>query len=551
MAASERPHSSVGPYRLGDVVGQGAAGVVFRAEDPSSGAPVAIKCLRTEHLSATRRRRIGREVRAVARLQHPNVVPILGAEHEGARPYIVMAWVPGPTLADRLRGGALPLPELAALAVGLGRALHAAHSAGVIHRDIKPGNVILREDASGPEAVVVCDFGLAKMLDEASTADPTTHEGAILGTPAYMAPEQGRCDTVDARADLYAAGVVLFEAASGRRPFVADSTIAMLMKHAAEPPPPLGELAPQLPAELVRLVHAYLQKEPEERPSSALPLIEQFSPYLEGGAPSAGPVLLAQPAPPRRRAWVMGGLAASLGLGAAAWSLMALRPEPAPIIEVVPSPRETPTPTPVAVIPEPAEQERNLDGKPSPPDTVETKRRAGAERSKPRRRLAARKPRTAPKPAPLPEPEPSTSDRPVEATPVIAVPREPSEADALETVVPEPPGKNAVEAEPAKTAPKPPPAPHQLARLEVRNGSRGRISALLGTALPEFRSCAAPEDGTIRVRARIGFSGRPSDLQITGTRARACFEAALRKVRFPRPDTGTTDLDWTLEREEP
>ena len=221
------PGSRVGSYEVLSVLGTGGMGEVYRARDPKLGRDVALKVLRELFAGdADRLARFEREAQVLASLNHSNIAQIYGVEDSGNVRALVMELVEGPTLADRIAAGPLPLDEAMAIAKQIVYALESAHQVGIIHRDLKPANIKVRPDGT----VKVLDFGLAKALEPTGGArasmsmSPTlsihaTHAGMILGTAAYMAPEQARGKSVDARADIWAFGVVLFEMLSGRRPF--------------------------------------------------------------------------------------------------------------------------------------------------------------------------------------------------------------------------------------------------------------------------------------------------------------------------------------------
>src|SRR5437870_3482497 len=248
----------LGPYEIVAPLGAGAMGEVYCAHDPRMGRDVAIK-ISTERFSD----RFEREVRAVAALNHANICQV----YDVGPNYLVLELVDGPTLADRIREGALPLDEALAIARQIGEALEAAHERGIIHRDLKPANIKLKPDGT----VKVLDFGLAKIAEQAAAAgspeeSPTvtigaTRAGQILGTAAYMSPEQARGKTVDKRADIWAFGVVLYEMLTGRRLFrgetVPDILVAVLNRE-----PDWASLPAGSP---VRLLRRCLEKDPKKR----------------------------------------------------------------------------------------------------------------------------------------------------------------------------------------------------------------------------------------------------------------------------------------------
>jgi tetratricopeptide (TPR) repeat protein len=260
----------VGRYRVIELLGEGGMGRVLLAEDEALRRKVALKMLKRDDESS--QRRFVREAQAAARVSHPNVCPIFEVGEEGGRPFLAMELLPGETLSARLRRGPLPPPEALDLAEDLLSALGALHDAGVVHRDVKPSNLFLT-----PHGGKLVDFGLARDLpgDVArsivSTADLTS-PGLIIGTPGYMAPEQILGQAVDARADLFAAGIVLYEALTGRRPFPGDTAVAALSGTLYEDPPPLVG-SPALAA-LDAPIRRALAKKPAERYASAREMAE-------------------------------------------------------------------------------------------------------------------------------------------------------------------------------------------------------------------------------------------------------------------------------------
>jgi serine/threonine-protein kinase len=249
-------------YELGPVLGQGGMAKVHQGLDRQLGRQVAIKVLASpfDH-DREFVERFQREARAAAGLSHPNIVAVFDSGSDEGTHYIVTELVEGETLADRLRrDGPMPQAEAVAVAVDIARALAAAHERGLIHRDIKPGNVMLLPDAR----VKVVDFGIAR----AAGSDTLTHTGVVLGSTAYLSPEQASGQPVDERADLYALGCVLYEMLTGRVPFSADTPIATMYRHVNEDPPPPSTFAP-IPSELEDIVMRALEKDPKRRFASA------------------------------------------------------------------------------------------------------------------------------------------------------------------------------------------------------------------------------------------------------------------------------------------
>jgi hypothetical protein len=254
----------LGPYRVLGVIGQGGMGIVLLAADPILRRPVAIKLMLPElaaHLRA--RERFLREARSAAAVQHESVVVIHAVESGGDLPYLVMEYVSGHSLQHRLHGeGPLPAEKVAQIGAQIAEGLASAHARGVVHRDVKPANILI-DDRTGHAKLT--DFGLARAGD-----DPTlTQIGFVAGTPDYIAPEQARGRTVDHRADLYSLGATLFAAATGQPPPAALDTLGLHRRSGTEPPPSLRALAPQTPGGLAQLIERMLANDPADRPQSA------------------------------------------------------------------------------------------------------------------------------------------------------------------------------------------------------------------------------------------------------------------------------------------
>jgi serine/threonine protein kinase len=219
----------------------------------------------------------------VARLRHANVVQIHEVgEHDGC-PFLALEYLDGGSLADKLQGTPLPAREAARLVETLAQAVHAAHEKGVVHRDLKPANVLLTADGT-PK---VTDFGLAKRLDGVSLH---TQSGAVLGTPAYMAPEQAEGKTVGPAADVHALGAILYELLTGRPPFVAENALDTLLRVRLEEPVPPSVLQPKTPRDLATICLKCLRKVPVQRYASALDLADDLARFLKGEPIRARPV---------------------------------------------------------------------------------------------------------------------------------------------------------------------------------------------------------------------------------------------------------------------
>ena len=267
----------LGGFRILKVLGHGGMGVVFQGEDPKLGRKVAIKAM-LPHLadSKTSQQRFLREARTAAALEHDHIVAILQVAEDRGAPFIVMPFLKGEPLDARLqREPILPLAEVLRIGREMALGLGAAHAAGLVHRDIKPANVWLEGDKG---RVKILDFGLAR----ASVGDSgLTQQGAIIGTPAYMAPEQASGEAVDGRCDLFSLGCVLYRMCTGQAAFKGKDTVSTLMAVAMENPPPPASLNFELPTELSDLVMQLLAKKPEERTQTAQAVVDSLR-QIEG-----------------------------------------------------------------------------------------------------------------------------------------------------------------------------------------------------------------------------------------------------------------------------
>jgi hypothetical protein len=254
-----------GRYQLGALLGRGGMADVFEAVDTRLGRPVAVKILRPEMAARPDvRRRFEDEARAAASLSHPNVVAVFDTGDDGGTPWIVMERLSGETLAHRMAaaGGPLDTDWTLRMAGDVLLALRAAHGAGIVHRDVKPGNILFSDEGCAK----VADFGIAKSVE--GVGDATT-AGLLIGTPRYLSPERIDGRPTTASSDLYAMGVILYEALSGRPAFEGDTPVATAFAVQHTTPPPLAELRPELPAALAALVERAMQRDPAERFATA------------------------------------------------------------------------------------------------------------------------------------------------------------------------------------------------------------------------------------------------------------------------------------------
>jgi serine/threonine protein kinase/WD40 repeat protein len=264
----------LGRYAIIELLGAGGMATVYKAFDEILDRAVAIKIIRSEafppNLKDQLLKRFEREAKVLARLKHTHIVKVYDAgEHDGA-PYLVLEYLPGGTFKDRL-GKPIPYQEAARTLVPMARALDYAHTCGVLHRDLKPANILMNEN----DEPVLTDFGIARLLtlDE---GPGLTMTGFGIGTPEYMAPEQGMGLDVDARADIYALGVVLYEAVTGRRPFTANTPMGVIFKHVHDPLPDPRLAVPDLPPLLVEMLNRSLAKQPAERFAAAADLADSL-----------------------------------------------------------------------------------------------------------------------------------------------------------------------------------------------------------------------------------------------------------------------------------
>ena len=327
--------TKLGPYEILSPLGAGGMGEVYRARDTRLGRDVAVKVL-PQHLSANAevRARFEREAKTVSSLNHPHICTLFDVGRQGETDYLVMELVEGETLATRLQKGALSSSETLRIGGEIADALDRAHRAGVIHRDLKPGNVMLTK--SGAKLM---DFGLARatglvnpsssiggLTQSPTVAHPLTAEGTLVGTFQYMSPEQLEGKEADARSDLWAMGCVLYEMATGRRAFEGKSQASLITSIMGSEPVPVSQVAPTTPPALDNLVRACLAKDPADRVQSAHDIKLQLAWIAEGGSQAGVP----KPVGARRRsrerlAWVIAAIALAI---AAAATVLAMRPSP-------------------------------------------------------------------------------------------------------------------------------------------------------------------------------------------------------------------------------
>src|SRR5918999_155696 len=292
-ALVERALSS--SYEIGDELGRGGMGIVFRAKDRRLKRTIAIKVLPPElSYRSEIRTRFLREAETAAQLSHPNIVPIYSVDEQAGIVYFVMACVDGVNLGRKLHDhGRLPVAETKRILREVGEALAYAHARGVIHRDIKPDNILLEAETG---RAMVTDFGIARAVQEGGDVRLTA-TGVAIGTPAFMSPEQAAGDKeIDGRSDLYSLGVVAYQMLTGELPFSAGSTASMLLKHIPERAVPVEQKRPEVPPDFAATVMTLLEKEPERRFPSASSFVLMLE--TSSTAPYVPPVRPAQPSVP-------------------------------------------------------------------------------------------------------------------------------------------------------------------------------------------------------------------------------------------------------------
>jgi serine/threonine-protein kinase len=295
-----------GRYKLEAKLGSGGMSTVYLARDTTLDRPVAVKVLHREMSEQEDQlQRFRQEARAVAKLSHPNVVAVIDAGEDGGHPYIVFEYVEGETLKQKInRVGALDAQEALAYAIEIGRGLTVAHGRKMVHRDIKPQNVLI--DSEGRAKLT--DFGISRQLEQ----DGMTATGRVLGTTDYVAPEQAMGHPVDQRSDIYSLGIVLYEMLAGQVPFSADSQVGVAMKHVNEELPDVQQRRPELSAAAAMVVERATAKDPAERYQQVGEMIDDLSTALEVEAARAGTATgeatsVLEAVPPAERKLASGG----------------------------------------------------------------------------------------------------------------------------------------------------------------------------------------------------------------------------------------------------
>jgi eukaryotic-like serine/threonine-protein kinase len=331
------PGRRLAPYEILSIIGAGGMGEVYKARDTRLDRIVAIKVLPT-HLAdrSELRERFEREAKTIASLNHPQICVLHDIGQQDGIDYLVMEYLEGETLSQRLLKGSLPLEQVLQFAIEIADALDKAHRKGITHRDLKPGNIMLTMPGTK-----LLDFGLAKLTQEPAPAAPDsqlptmknaiTGEGTILGTLQYMAPEQVAAKEVDARTDIFSFGAVVYEMATGRKAFEGKSQASLIAKILETDPPPISSLQPMTPRALDRVVKRCLAKDPENRWQTARDLELELKSIADGGSETALPSASSAGRDRMLRRWApVAGLVCLILVAVAGFAVLNRKPAPPP-----------------------------------------------------------------------------------------------------------------------------------------------------------------------------------------------------------------------------
>ena len=287
----------IGRYEIKSELGRGGMATVYRGYDPRFEREVAVKVLPPEllHSDPQFKLRFDREAKIIAQLEHSSIVPVYDVDTDGDQPYFVMRYMSGGSLSERIKAGVFTIEDATRILERVGPGLDEAHSKGIVHRDIKPSNILF--DNRG--APYISDFGIAK-LSQAQAGNVTG--SAIIGTPAYMAPEQAQGDNIDGRVDIYALGIILYEMVTGKQPYEADTPMAVALKHITDPVPHILTANPKLPQGMDMVIQKAMAKNREERFASSKEMTDALHAVMRGETTKLQPVapktVKSEPAPP-------------------------------------------------------------------------------------------------------------------------------------------------------------------------------------------------------------------------------------------------------------
>src|SRR5512134_1954548 len=283
----------IGIYDIKSELGRGGMATVYRGYDPRFEREVAVKVLPPEllHADPQFRLRFEREAKIIAQLEHPSIVPVYDVGEENDQPYFIMRHMNGGSLSERIKSGLHSVEEATRILGYIAPGLDEAHSKGIVHRDLKPSNILF--DRKG--VPYISDFGIAKLVqDQAANVTGS----AIIGTPAYMAPEQAQGIEVDGRADIYALGIILFEMLTGKQPYEADTPMAVAIKHITDPVPHIQQTNPKLPEGMETIIQKAMAKNKDDRFSSAVEMTDALREVVRNATTKlAAPPALASTAP--------------------------------------------------------------------------------------------------------------------------------------------------------------------------------------------------------------------------------------------------------------
>ncbi|MEM6532285.1 MAG: serine/threonine-protein kinase [Myxococcota bacterium] len=394
LSARLEPGSRAGDYLIEEVLGEGGMATVYAASHSVIGKKAAVKVMSNRYLfddSAVTR--FVREARAVNEISHPNIVDIFdfGNTPDG-RCFLAMERLNGRSLAERLGDGPLPVEHVIAMGLQICDALEAAHARGIIHRDLKPGNVFFVEQAGDPIRVKLLDFGIAKVLDETGDDDSVTQTGQLIGTPAYIAPEQVNSEPATSKSDVYSLGIVLFEALTAQRPFRAQGAMNLLVARVKDDAPRLKTVWPECPRKLDTLIASMLERTPERR-IDLDGVRDALRGYSESDDAVVTPALRRSLGTSNRRALAYAGALLVFVCSIAGWALL----NRGQVVKAPPPLEEIAQPVVAAVVPdetlapegkgEPPTQDGAVV-EPSPPTTPPKRaRRTDGGRSKPASRV--------------------------------------------------------------------------------------------------------------------------------------------------------------------